>query len=114
PGSELTEVHAKKLVARVAERFAGPRVHVSDRARLRVMHEDRILRSVEDGAVARFGDTERLGGSGALGDVLAQSVLRVRDLDCHDIESLAETPQLVASLQAAERRQIARREALGR
>ncbi len=56
----------EQFLARVAVGLAGARIHVDDRARLPVVHEDRVFRGFEDLPVVGLGGTQRRRRRGAL------------------------------------------------
>ena len=64
--AQLAHPEAEEFVARVAIGLAGARIDVDDRARLPVVHEDRVLRGLEDLPVIRLGCAQRRGRRGAL------------------------------------------------
>ena len=60
--AELRQGHALEFVGLVAEHMARSRIDVDNGAGVPVLHEDRILRRLEDAAVARLGRAQRLFG----------------------------------------------------
>ncbi len=113
-GTERADVEAAEFFTAVTERRARLRIGVDDRAGVDVVHEDRVLRCVEDRAIAHLRRAQRLVHARTLGNVAAQPVLRIRDLERHRVEGAAQPAELVAAGKAAARAQIARRELLGR
>ena len=90
--AERADVEVKKLLAGVAEREAGLAIDVHDRARVDVVHEDRILGGIEYRAVARLRHPERLVGALSFGDVVGNG-------QRHRVECAAQPAELVGPLQ---------------
>src|SRR5690606_29317503 len=69
PSAHGADPHARELLARPTVELDRTLVHVHDRPRHGVVDVHRVAREVEDGAVARLGDAQRLLGGAVAGHV---------------------------------------------
>jgi hypothetical protein len=104
--TKRADVDPAEFVAGVAERGTGLEIDVQNGACFDIVDENRILRRIENRAIAGLRYAEGLVGALALGDV-------GRDGERHGIEGAAQASKFVAPLQVATRTEISLCELFG-